>query len=175
MMKTLALVVCAVGLACGGDPTPATKPSSEHVIGPVAVAATHAAPTCPFAAIGSGSADDNAAFEGANGEDRRAKPEHGDRCEIADSNLDRVERAIASAPNGNAPTASKPWDHHAAPQFDALVEARFRLSPDERTRLAQNGFVVPARLEMGTYARAFHEIYPSELPCSTRSMQVTTR
>jgi hypothetical protein len=163
-MTRLGLIVCVVGLACGGDPTPPTKPSSDQPIGPLAVAASHAAPTCPFAALGSGSADDDAPVDGTNGEDRRAKPEHGDRCEIADSNLDRVEKAIASTPNANAPTATKPWDHHATPQFDALVDGRFHLSADERARLARNSFVVPARLELGTYARAFHEIYQSELP-----------
>ncbi len=163
-MNRIALAVCAVGLACGGDPTPPTKPSSDQPIGPVAVAASHAAPTCPFAAIGSGSADDDAPVDGLNGEDRLARPAHGGRCEIADSNLDRVEQAIAKLPNTGAPAASKPWDHHATPQFDAIVDARFHLSTDERARLAHNGFVVPARLEMGTYARAFHEIYQSQLP-----------
>ena len=75
-MKTLALAVCAVGLACGGDPTPPSKPSIDQPIGPIAVAASHAAPTCPLAAIGSGSADDDVAVDGINGEDRLAKPAH---------------------------------------------------------------------------------------------------
>ena len=162
MMKTLA-VLCAIA-ACG-EPPPSSRPATPTPE-PVAAAISHAAPSCPLAPpdLGSGS-DADTPTDGINGEERIAKPRRkGDTCETADSNLDRVEQAIASEPADGKPVGSRPWDRRSKPKYDALVDARLQLSPDERQRLAANGFVVPARLGFGGYATAFHEIYQSQLP-----------
>src|SRR6185437_6868727 len=151
--------LCVIA-ACGETPPPKPEPAA-----PIA-AARHAAPSCPLAPVGSGSGSDagDAPIEGVNGEGRIDKAPKGATCGVADDNLARVEQAIAAEPTDGPAASSRPWDRRSKPKFDALVDARFHLLPDERARLAANGFVVPARLELGGYAMAFHEIYQSQLP-----------
>jgi hypothetical protein len=166
MMRPL-VALCLVA-ACGEPPAP--KPPAPYVrAGIPVVEARHAPPSCPLAApasAGSGSdaADDNTPIEGVNGEGRIAKAEHGGACAVADDNLARVEQAIETEATDRPAARSKPWDRRAKPKFDALVDARFHLLPEERARLAATGFVVPARIALGGYATTFHELYQSQLP-----------
>jgi hypothetical protein len=88
-----------------------------------------------------------------------------DLCAVADSNLDLAAKAILAAPRpAPAAAASAPWNHRSKPARLADVTQRFALQPAEIAALSKNGFVVPARLTLGTYAGAFHEIYQSEMP-----------
>ncbi|HEY1816136.1 MAG TPA: DUF3160 domain-containing protein [Kofleriaceae bacterium] len=162
-MKSLVALSCLV-VACGEQPAP-KPPTPDHAGIPV-IEARHAPPTCPLAQIaaGSGSDSDESPVEGVNGEGRIAKADHGGACAVADDNLARVEQAVETEGDARPAVHSKPWDHRSKPKFDALVDARFRLLPDERARLAANGFVVPARLQLGGYAQTFHELYQSQLP-----------
>lgn len=89
-----------------------------------------------------------------------------DLCTVADTN---VQRALADvlalpAPRANAAVASKAWDKKRDPVGLARITRRFGLVDADLARLRQNGFVVPARLGMASYAWAYHEIYQSELP-----------
>lgn len=58
----------------------------------------------------------------------------------------------------------RPWDRAVAPRYLERVERRFTLTPDEREVLARNGFVVPDRLEVPSYAHAYHLVHEAELP-----------
>ncbi|NOU28289.1 MAG: DUF3160 domain-containing protein [Polyangiaceae bacterium] len=76
---------------------------------------------------------------------------------------EKVERAILEAPPRSGGRAVR-YRTSGAPLYLDHVADRFALTGDERARLDKNGFVVPARLTMPTYADAFHEVYQSELP-----------
>lgn len=156
-------ILASVVLACG-DQTP---PPPRSPVSPVAQAPTpaarHAAPGCPLVPLPR-LADDQRPKEGFEGEARIEKPAHGDRCETADSNLARVEKAILASNVDIKPAKSKPWDHKRAPEFGKLVERRLALAPAEQQRIAQQGFVVLGRQEFANYGKAFHEIYQSQLP-----------
>jgi hypothetical protein len=165
MMKRLSVVLCAIAAGCG-DRTPPPAPA-PIVHDEAAQVPHHAAPSCPLApALAAGSDGDATELreDGINGETRLAKPAHGGTCEVADSNLERVERTILGDATERKPVGSHAWNHKAPPQFDALVDHRLVLDAAERTLLARNGFVVPARLTFDNYATAFHEIYQSQLP-----------
>ena len=170
MMK-LPVVLCVIVAACG-DRTPPPVPAAV-ARGDVAPPTPphHAAPSCPLApplvaAAGSdaASANDDEQEDGINGESRVAKPAHGGTCEVADSNVERVEHAILADATARKPAGAHPWNHKTAPKYEALVDNRFVLSAAEQKLLAGNGFVVPARLAFDNYALAFHEIYQSQLP-----------
>jgi hypothetical protein len=159
-MRKLGLLAITA-LACGDrTPSPQRSPGTSAA-SPVA-AARHAAPGCPLLPLAPVASDERR--EGREGEERIARPEHGDRCATADSNLERVEQAILADRAERPPARSRPWDHRTAPQHATLVERRLALRPAERKLLAQNGFVVLARQEFANYAKAFHEIYQSQLP-----------
>ncbi len=164
-MQRLSIVLWVIAAGCGDrTPPPVPAPVVE-----VAHAPRHAAASCPLApalATGSDDADNatDAREDGINGETRLAKPAHGGTCEVADSNLDRVERTILADTSARKPVGSHAWNHTTPPQFDSLVDKRLVLSKPERALLARNGFVVPARFAFDNYASAFHEIYQSQLP-----------
>jgi len=87
-----------------------------------------------------------------------------DLCAVADSNLALAANAILAAPRPAAGAATAPWDHRQKPARLSEVTQRFGLQRSEIAALEKNGFVVPARLSLGTYAASFHEIYQSEMP-----------
>lgn len=57
-----------------------------------------------------------------------------------------------------------PTNHRSRPGFDALVEARFHLTVEERTLLQKEGFVVSERLALDTWAWTYHELFKSQMP-----------
>lgn len=163
-MRKLGILATTL-LACGDrTPPPPRSPTSPvaHEAVP-APAAHHAAPGCPLVPLPPPDTSDRPR-EGVEGEARVEKPEHGGRCETADSNLARVEQAILASDARGKPARSKPWDHQRTPEFARLVERRLALKPAEQKLLAQQGFVVLARHEFPNYGMAFHEIYQSQLP-----------
>lgn len=86
-------------------------------------------------------------------------------CAPTDENLARTASAILSADAERpAPTKSRAWDHKTSPEHMARVAARFGLTRDERALLAKNGFVVIPGMPAHGYARAYHDIYQSQLP-----------
>jgi hypothetical protein len=163
-MRKLGILTTAL-LACG-DRTPPMPRSPASPVAQEAVptpAAHHAAPGCPFVPLPPLDTSDRPR-EGVEGESRVEKPERGDRCETADSNLARVEKAILASNLEGKPAKSRPWDHKRTPEFERLVERRLALKPAEQKLIAQQGFVVLARHEFDNYGMAFHEIYQSQLP-----------
>lgn len=169
--RRMSLLAASLLAACG-QPTrpPATPPAPTPEPAPRAPTppvdppvARHAAPTCPFTPY-TMPADPDAPHDGVEGMARRAKPEHGDRCETADSNLARVEKAILATP-APAPVkrADKPWDGRAKPKFTPDIDRRLALTADEHAHLARDHFVVLDRFT-GSYGNLFHEVYQSELP-----------
>ncbi|HEX7840843.1 MAG TPA: DUF3160 domain-containing protein [Kofleriaceae bacterium] len=163
-MRKLGILATTL-LACGDrTPPPPRSPASPvaQQAAP-APAAHHAAPGCPLMPLSPLDTSDRPR-EGVEGEARVEKPEHGDRCETADSNLARVEKAILASDARSKPAKSRPWDHQRTPEFARLVERRLALKPAEQERIAQQGFVVLARHEFPNYGMAFHEIYQSQLP-----------
>ncbi|MCX5746004.1 MAG: DUF3160 domain-containing protein [Proteobacteria bacterium] len=123
----------------------------------------HPAPTCPLAALVV-EPDPDAPTDGLQGMARRETPlTKGGTCEVADSNLARVEQAILTGPSREVPVTSTPWDHKRPPKHLGLVDTRFALQPDERALLDRNGFVVLARFA-DDWASLFHEVFQSQLP-----------
>jgi Protein of unknown function (DUF3160) len=156
MIALLGLAACAGEPARSADPAPAVLSST---------------PPAPPRACSDDAPDAGDPLEWASARPALATPDRpGDTCAVADSNLTRVEAAIlaprtgAAALTTGAITEASPWDHHRKPARLDDVARRFGLGRDERERLEKNGFVVPARLELATYAEALHEIYQSELP-----------
>ena len=95
----------------------------------------------------------------------RQRRDPSDLCEPVRENLDRAARAIVSADRRSEPAASKtPWNRSTLPKFSKLVGDRYALTSAEKSMLAKNGFVVPARLTARSYAEALHDIYQSQLP-----------
>jgi hypothetical protein len=92
----------------------------------------------------------------------RKKPDKGDPCQTADSNIARSMKNLLAAKPGPVVRAS-PWKGEE-PLGLRDIARRFALNEKEKALLLRNGFVVPARLTMPAYGDAFHEIYQSELP-----------
>lgn len=80
-------------------------------------------------------------------------------------NWERVRKVLldASTP-ASAPVAASPWNKASVPQGWDLVSRRFSLTEKEKAAVKANGFAVLERLDLGTYALAYHEIYQSQLP-----------
>ncbi len=168
----LGLTACALGAACAAGPVRAVE-APAAVAAPTAPptgAPSHAPPTCPLPGPSGAPVDDTAtAADPPDGASRRAAPLHGDTCETADSNLRRVEAAILAAaakprPGTTRTVPATPWDHVRPPARQALVARRLALRPSEQKTLTENGFVVLERQTFRSFARAFHEIYQSQLP-----------
>jgi hypothetical protein len=92
-----------------------------------------------------------------------------DPCAVADNNLAREEAAILNPkpPVATAPHATsnhEAWDHKSRPAFFDSIRRRFELQPAELKLINRAGFAVPARLEVPSYAHAYHEIFQSQLP-----------
>lgn len=92
----------------------------------------------------------------------RKKPDKGDPCQTADSNIARSMKNLLAARPGPVVRAA-PWKGEE-PLGLRDIARRFALNDKEKAQLRQNGFVVPARLAMPGYGDAFHEVYQSELP-----------
>jgi len=87
-------------------------------------------------------------------------------CQPAHVNLERAAAAIVTAQTQSKPAQQRwpRWDRKRTPAFLARMVQRFALTRAERKLLYRNRFVVPARLEVDSYAAAYHEIYRSQLP-----------
>ncbi len=94
-------------------------------------------------------------------------------CAVSDDNITRAETEIlaqkalgttALGTTGGPARAGKPWDHKGALAQLDLVEKRFALDRGEVNKLRRDGVVVPARLELDSYAQGYHEIFQSQLP-----------
>jgi hypothetical protein len=152
-------IACAVVCAACGDRTPAPTP---HPVTPAVAASSHAAPTCPLAPPPSAQPAADPARDDAD--DPMRVHTSKDTCAVADTNLDRVERAILAPANRGTVAGSTRWDRKTRPKFTSLVEQRLAVQPGEKELLEANGFFVAPRLTFDSYALAFHEIYQSQLP-----------
>jgi Protein of unknown function (DUF3160) len=96
---------------------------------------------------------------------RRRPPRPTNVCSVIDSNIARDAAAILAAPVPRGkPTPVTAWNHKTPPERLELVRRRFELAPTELERLNKTGVVVPARLELPSYAYGYHEIFQSQLP-----------
>lgn len=87
-----------------------------------------------------------------------------DPCAVADTHLARDEARILAETQPGPIAARVPWDRKTKPRFLDLIRRRFELQPSELAVLGRIGFAVPARLEMPSYAHAYHEVFQSQLP-----------
>ena len=162
-MRTLTALAALA--ACGSPHVAVTPPPAPAHARPPPLART-TPPSCPLPAAPPSDVDDSRPADTHDA--RRDTPAHGDRREVADTNLARVEAAILRAHDeASAPAprvASAPWDRKRPPAYDSLVTARLALDADEHAHLARDGFVVLPRVTFASYASAFHEIYQSQLP-----------
>jgi hypothetical protein len=85
-------------------------------------------------------------------------------CAVADDNLAHDEAEILRPKQPAAPAPQAAWDHKSRPRFLEAIVRRFELQPAELTVINRAGFAVPARLEVPSYANAYHEIFQSQLP-----------
>ncbi len=76
-----------------------------------------------------------------------------------------LEAGILRAPTPRPATSRRAgWDHRSPPGFRDLVRGGLALDAAEEQQLAQNGFVVPARLAYDNYTSAYSDIHRGELP-----------
>ncbi|HEX3761312.1 MAG TPA: DUF3160 domain-containing protein [Kofleriaceae bacterium] len=161
-MRRLGLLVIGIVACSDRIQSPPRAPVASTAPLPAAAAARHAGPSCPLPPLapvpGATESGEDPEFE------RIAKAPRGDTCATADSNLQRVEKAILAPANPVAAAKSRPWDHKRTPEFARLVERRLAMSPAEHKRLTDQGMVVLARYSFENYSKAFHEVYQSQLP-----------
>ncbi len=97
--------------------------------------------------------------------DHRVQAEPGDVCLPSDDNITSAAKAVLGAGAGSEETVKPtPWDHKTPPQYLDRIDARFHLTAPEKATLNREGFVVPSRLNFGSYGVGFHEVYLSQLP-----------
>ena len=96
----------------------------------------------------------------------RSEPRNpADVCEPAISNVERAAGALlAAARKPAAGGRAATWDPQKQPDYLDRMKERFALTAAELALLRKNRFVVLERLQEKSYARAYHEIYRSELP-----------
>lgn len=123
-----------------------------------------APPSSPHAACAQAPAQQDEIGPPPDGDGATRRVSAKDPCAVADDNLARDEAAILKAKPQAAAAHHEAWDHKARPQFLDLIRRRFELQPSEIAVLERIGFAVPARLEMPSYAHAYHEIFQSQLP-----------
>lgn len=85
-------------------------------------------------------------------------------CAPSEENLARVTREILMRADDRAATPSHAWDKKRPPAHLERVARRFALTSEERALLTKNGFVALPAAQTRGYARAYHEIYQSQLP-----------
>jgi hypothetical protein len=89
------------------------------------------------------------------------EPCRGERCDrLLAATMQRILGAPQKTPAGAPPAVNK----EAAPLHTDEIEQTFPTTPDERARLAENGFFVSARYDAKNYAYAFHAIHKTDLP-----------
>jgi len=99
---------------------------------------------------------------------RRHPPRPTNACTVNDGNLAREAAAILAAPRaGGKPIPRTAWNHKTPPERLDLIQRRFELARPELDFLNKTGVVVPARLELPSYAYGYHEIFQSQLPVYT--------
>jgi uncharacterized protein DUF3160 len=177
----LILTTCSLA-ACAGSPPRGTENPAGSPAPPVALTATASAarapvpdPVCRRAAeraeAEAAAADGDTSSEYSATVRRPRNP--GDVCAVADSNLQRAERAILAAASagpgggagaGAATAHASRWDHRTRPAGLDLVARRFQLSPPELLRLSRDGLMVLDRVSFPNYSWAFHETFQSQLP-----------
>ncbi|HSD89155.1 MAG TPA: DUF3160 domain-containing protein, partial [Kofleriaceae bacterium] len=161
-MTKLSLACLAV-VACGGEHKQAAPPRPPGVAAPTAASGSPDRCTpgeLPDLAPSPPSEDG----EQDDGQGRKTEPwEEGNTCEIADSNLARVEAAMHAGKPGST-VAAKPWNGKTTPAYGKLVARRLSLTAADKKLLGQNHFVVLGRHRFDSYGSAFHEIYQSQLP-----------
>lgn len=151
-------VVGACSSSAAPPVQPAVPPPVVAVDASTPLVAAPRAPSCNddrLAPTDYGDADWDATVE------RRATSK--DACAVADSNLVKLEAAIANAQPGRSLTSAG-WNHRTAPKFLDLVQRRFELHGDELASIKKNGFAVLGRLEVPSYTFGYHEIFQSQLP-----------
>lgn len=93
------------------------------------------------------------------------EPRSPSQCGNDEPNVVRTAAAVVGeAGIRGQRTGGTAWDHKTKPLYQDAVVERFGLTREEQAVLAKNGFVVPDRLDRGTYALAFHDIFTYELP-----------
>jgi hypothetical protein len=107
--------------------------------------------------------DDDASDSGSGRNKHR--PVQRNACSVTTTNIARDTAAILAAqgPRGT-PAARTVWNHKTTPERLDMIRRRFELAQPELDRLNKTGVVVPARLELPSYAYGYHEIFQSQLP-----------
>lgn len=91
-------------------------------------------------------------------------PRGADVCYVSNDHITRDERASQREGAQGVALRSIPWDRRTPPRFMDLVDRHLRLTEDERSLLARNGFVALERRSYPSYAVAFHEVFREQLP-----------
>lgn len=104
----------------------------------------------------------------ANGEDMfcdqiDVAPKGADACFVSNDHIRAAEKRAASI-SITPEKPGTPWDGKKIPKYLERIDDHLHLTPDEKTRLQQNGFVVLDRLPYSNYAHAFHDVFQEELP-----------
>lgn len=88
-----------------------------------------------------------------------------DRCGVAENNVEATLSAILAGPmpRPEAPTRAA-WNGTSPPTYLDRIDARFRLTREERGALSRNGFFASDRMVADSYGSAFHDVFQSELP-----------
>jgi len=182
--RYLAIVLAA----CSGSTAPRPEPTTPLVTATATAAAPPAGPLVPVAdpaCVQEPTANDasdttdttdasDASDPGDPGDTaaasddaprRRRPPRPTNACTVNDGNIAREAAAILAAPRaaGKAPLRTA-WNHKTAPERLDLIQRRFELARPELDLLNKTGVVVPARLELPSYAYGYHEIFQSQLP-----------
>ena len=104
----------------------------------------------------------------ANGDDMfcdqiAIAPKGADACFVSNDHIRAAEKRAAST-SITPEKPGTPWDGKKIPKYFERIDDHLHLTPDEKTRLQQNGFVVLDRLPYSNYAHAFHDVFQEELP-----------
>src|SRR5689334_5887622 len=168
------LVVPAVVCACSSSgvskppaaPPPAAAPTERHAAAepgadPVCAELAAAKPDDSADEAPSSAGDDTATDEPEDGSRRRRKQQKITACSVTTTNIAREAGAILAANPRSAQAPRAAWDHRSAPERLDLIRRRFDLDRPELDVLHRTGVVVPARLELPSYAYGYHEIFQS--------------
>jgi hypothetical protein len=88
----------------------------------------------------------------------------GGTCSVADSNLIAAEKEILAQPTPKATSRRSTWDGVTPPKYWSIVTGQVHPTPQELSLLRTNGFVALGRVPVGSYAKAYHDIYQLQLP-----------
>lgn len=170
--RCLAIVLCACS-SSGVSKPPSAAPPSAAAADVETPADTGAAvdQICADLADAANAADNPSGAADADGDaadpgdyPQRRKRQRITACSVIDANLSRYAGAILAAHQRGGHARRAAWDHRSTPERLDAIRRRFDLDRPELDMLNRTGVVVPARLELPSYAYGYHEIFQSQLP-----------